>query len=101
MCRFTITKKETSDGLISELLSPLATRTDSGSFVCLTWNPFGQSELTSKVLVEDVPDEPSDIKIVERGSKSITFKITAPYSGNSQIGKFIVHWKREKGLRLL
>ncbi|RWS03186.1 cell adhesion molecule-like protein, partial [Dinothrombium tinctorium] len=93
--RLTIARKETIDGAISELISLVASRSDSGSYLCIASNPFGQSELTSRVLVEEVPDEPSDIKIVDRGSKSITFKVTPPYSGNSQINKYIVQWKRE------
>ncbi|RWR99185.1 cell adhesion molecule-like protein, partial [Leptotrombidium deliense] len=53
-------------------------------------------ELTTRVLVEEVPDAPNDVKVVERGSKSVTLKIEAPYSGNSELVKYIIQWKKQK-----
>ncbi|XP_015784401.1 Down syndrome cell adhesion molecule [Tetranychus urticae] len=95
--RYTVSEKETPTGLISNLITPVSTRSDSGSFLCITWNPYGQSEMTSRVLVEEPPDPPSDLIAHEFGSKSISLRYSLPYSGNSPVTKYIIQWKKDGG----
>lgn len=97
MIRYTVSEKETPTGLISNLITPVSTRSDSGSFLCITWNPYGQSEMTSRVLVEEPPDPPSDLIAHEFGSKSISLRYSLPYSGNSPVTKYIIQWKKDGG----
>uniref|UniRef100_T1K8A2 Down syndrome cell adhesion molecule n=1 Tax=Tetranychus urticae TaxID=32264 RepID=T1K8A2_TETUR len=97
--RYTVSEKETPTGLISNLITPVSTRSDSGSFLCITWNPYGQSEMTSRVLVEEPPDPPSDLIAHEFGSKSISLRYSLPYSGNSPVTKYIIQWKKD-GVKL-
>ncbi|RWS18464.1 cell adhesion molecule-like protein, partial [Leptotrombidium deliense] len=42
------------------------------------------------------PYAPNDVKVVERGSKFVTFKIVAPYYGNNELLKYIMQWKKQK-----
>ena len=72
-------------------------RTDSGTFVCEARNAFGMAKLNSRVLVEEVPDPPFDVKAIEVGSRGITVRWSHPHTGNLPISKYVVQWKREKG----
>ena len=83
-------------GISSKLNAISAVRSDSGSYSCLTWNAYGQNEMISRVLVEETPDPPSDLKVRQLGSKSVSIQFTAPYSGNSAITKYIFQWKLAK-----
>ncbi|RWR99467.1 cell adhesion molecule-like protein, partial [Leptotrombidium deliense] len=94
--KYKVKKKETNDGLMSELIATSSTRFESGSYLCITWNAYGQSELTTRVIVEEAPDAPNDVKVFERGSKFVTFKIVAPYYGNNELLKYIMQWKKQK-----
>lgn len=85
-------------GVKSELISVQpVTRPDSGLFVCRALNSYGQAELNTQVLVLEPPDPPSGIQAIKHGSRNITLKWELPFSGNSQITKFIIQWKRENG----
>lgn len=43
------------------------------------------------------PDAPQDAKVLEFGSRSAKIGWTAPYSGNSPILQYLVHYKEESG----
>lgn len=96
--RYSISSKETEEGLISELTSVTTSRPDSGSYVCIAFNTYGQAELNNRVLVEEVPDPPFDLKVMELGSKGITLRWSHPFTGNLPLNKYVIQWKRDKGL---
>lgn len=83
--------------MTSELEAKSMGRSDSGSFVCEARNAFGIAKLNSRVLVEEVPDPPFDLKAIEIGSKGLTVHWAHPHTGNLPISKYIVQWKRDKG----
>lgn len=95
--RFTISTKETDSGLVSELTAPTTSRPDSGTFTCTAWNAYGQSELSNRVLVEEVPDPPFGLKVSEVGSKGINLRWSPPFTGNIPLNKYVIQWKRENG----
>ena len=74
-----------------------ATRWDSGSFNCEARNAFGLAKFNSRLLVEEVPDAPLDVKVVEVASKGLTLRWNTPFNGNLALTKYIIQWKKDKG----
>ena len=75
-------------------------RSESGSFVCEARNAFGIAKLNSRVLVEEAPDPPFDLKTIEVGSRGASVRWAHPHTGNLPISKYVVHWKRDAGKSL-
>ncbi|CAN7984984.1 unnamed protein product, partial [Ixodes hexagonus] len=95
--RFIFEDTPTADGLTSSLLFAAAERSDSGLYTCLTSNKFGKDETNIKLLVQETPDAPDDIRVVEASSRRITLRWNAPFSGNSDILGYFIQWKEVAG----
>ena len=95
--RYSISTRDTEEGLVSEISLKTTTRADSGAFVCEARNAFGIAKLNNRILVEEVPDPPFDLKVTEVGSKGLTLKWSPPFTGNLALNKYIIQWKRERG----
>lgn len=66
-----------------------AQRSDSGIFTCLVNNSYGDDQAIIQLIVQEPPEPPRDVKILERYSRSVKFSWSLPFNGNSQILK---HW---------
>lgn len=95
--RYSISQKASEDGLVGELLVLKSGRADNGLYECKATNPYGESQLSTHVLVEEIPDPPTNLQASEIGSRDVTLKWSMPYTGNSPITKYIIEWKRDKG----
>lgn len=88
------TKQE--DGLISELVIHSTERGDNGLYTCSVKNDHGQEERSIKLSVIEIPEAPSDVRVSEVWSRSVSITWTAPFNGNSQLTKYLIHiWKEE------
>ncbi|XP_042142403.1 Down syndrome cell adhesion molecule homolog [Ixodes scapularis] len=94
---FTQEDTPTADGLTSSLRFAAAERSDSGLYTCLTSNKFGKDETNIKLLVQETPDSPDDIRVVEASSRRITLRWNAPFNGNSDIIGYFIQWKEVAG----
>ncbi|CAN8004178.1 unnamed protein product [Ixodes pacificus] len=94
---FTQEDTPTTDGLTSSLRFAAAERSDSGLYTCLTSNKFGKDETNIKLLVQETPDSPDDIRVVEASSRRITLRWNAPFNGNSDIIGYFIQWKEVAG----
>ena len=83
----------TNFGLISEILIDKAARTDSALFTCLASNAFGYDDTNIQLIVQEAPDSPHDIQIVEIGSRKVKLSWSPPYSGNSPITFYYILYK--------
>lgn len=71
-------------------------RIDGGTYTCAVKNDHGQQEKSTKLVVVEVPEAPLDVRVNEIWSKSASIQWSAPFSGNSQILKYILrYWKSE------
>lgn len=77
---------------------PSAERTDSAQLGCIAFNLYGQSEMNTQLLVEEVPDAPNGLQVVDITSRSVSIKWSIPFSGNNPISKYIIQWKADKDL---
>ncbi|KAL3225129.1 hypothetical protein MRX96_049360, partial [Rhipicephalus microplus] len=67
-----------------------AERSDSATFSCTASNPFGKDTGSSRVIVQEVPDAPEDLRVAEVTSNVVSLVWTAPYAGNSPITSYSI-----------
>ena len=96
--RYSVTERQTEEGIISELRTDNAERSDSSIFSCFAFNLWGKSEMTVQVVVEEEPDPVLDLRVAELGPKSASIQWSEPFSGNNAINKYIIEWKKGKYL---
>lgn len=90
--RYHVYETKTEKGFTSELLIRMTERVDGALFKCVARNNYGQDEKTIKLLIVEVPEPPSDVRINEIWSRSATISWSQPYHGNSEIVKYLLHY---------
>ncbi|XP_054724884.1 cell adhesion molecule DSCAML1-like [Uloborus diversus] len=93
--RYELTETVLSGGTTSELVIRRADRRDSALYTCMASNAFGQDDTNMQLIMQEPPDAPQDLKVLEFGSRNAKLGWTAPYSGNSQITQYILYYKEE------
>lgn len=91
--RYSIREQTLDDGMVSELGISHTYRQDSGIYVCMANNAFGQDELLIQLVVQEVPESPKNLRINSQQSRSIQISWNVPFSGNSQIEEYIIQHK--------
>ncbi|KAL3212373.1 hypothetical protein MRX96_035975 [Rhipicephalus microplus] len=91
--RYELVKTVQTTGITSEIIIRQTDRRDSALFTCLATNNFGQDDTNIQLIIQEPPDAPQDLKVVEAGSRSVKLEWTAPYSGNSAITHYTVQYK--------
>ncbi|XP_027200457.2 cell adhesion molecule Dscam1-like isoform X1 [Dermatophagoides pteronyssinus] len=69
-------------------------RQDSTIYTCIASNDFGTDNTSVQLIVQEVPDAPPGVEIVEVSSRSIQLQWKSPYSGNSPLIRFHVQYRR-------
>ncbi|XP_064480157.1 cell adhesion molecule Dscam1-like [Ornithodoros turicata] len=87
----------TSEGLSSSLVFAATDRADSGLYTCVTSNKYGRDETNIKLLVQETPDPPDDIRVIEAASRRILLRWNVPFNGNSEVLGYIIQWKPVTG----
>ncbi|KAI1305179.1 Down syndrome cell adhesion molecule -like protein [Halotydeus destructor] len=94
LSKYAVSTRETHDAILSQLSSTsLSTRGDSGTYKCTASNGYGRSSRQVRLLVEEEPDSPRNVRIVEILAKSVRVVWDKPYEGNSPLTKYIIVWK--------
>ncbi|XP_071035293.1 cell adhesion molecule Dscam1-like [Parasteatoda tepidariorum] len=93
--RYELTDTVLGGGTTSQLTIRRADRRDSALYTCIASNAFGQDDTNIQLIMQEPPDAPQDVKVLEFGSRSAKIGWAAPYSGNSQISQYILHYKEE------
>ncbi|OXA55653.1 Down syndrome cell adhesion molecule-like protein Dscam2, partial [Folsomia candida] len=71
--RYTFRQQELEDGILSELLIASVDRSDSGAYSCRASNPFGSDHTIVTLNVQEPPEQPGNLRVVEVGSRSVGF----------------------------
>lgn len=90
--RYEITEKLTDNGIISYLDILKAERKDSGLFTCFAYNQYGHDDSNIQLIVQEKPDPPQDIQIVEINPRSIKLAWSSPFNGNLPITSYHVQY---------
>ncbi|XP_071040725.1 cell adhesion molecule Dscam1 isoform X2 [Parasteatoda tepidariorum] len=91
--RYEMTTESRKDSLISKISIHSVDRRDSALFTCVATNAYGQDDTNLQLIVQEAPDSPGNILATEIGSRTITIRWAAPYSGNSPIVSYKVQHK--------
>lgn len=91
--RYSIREQTLDDGMVSELGISHTYRQDSGIYVCIANNAYGQDELMIQLVVQEVPEAPKNLRINLQQSRTIQISWNIPFSGNSPIEEYILQYK--------
>ncbi|KAH7982523.1 hypothetical protein HPB52_005466 [Rhipicephalus sanguineus] len=95
--RYVLKEENDERGRLSTLKIRTAERSDSATFSCTASNPFGKDTGSSRVIVQEVPDAPEDLRVAEVTSNVVSLVWTAPYAGNSPITSYSIIYQPTLG----
>nr|XP_050864341.1 cell adhesion molecule Dscam2-like isoform X5 [Vespula vulgaris] len=93
--RYNIKEENTTDGLISVLGFASTSREDSGRYFCIATNAYGRDETTIHLYIQEPPDFPRNLHVIEKGSRYIKIGWTTSQDGNSPITQYIIEYKTD------
>ncbi|XP_071538790.1 cell adhesion molecule Dscam2-like isoform X2 [Panulirus ornatus] len=79
---------------VLELVVTGVAREDGGQYVCTADNAHGHASTTVTLLVQEPPDLPRSLHVVDKGSRHVHLAWEAPQDGNSPITKYTLHYTR-------
>ncbi|XP_021928600.1 Down syndrome cell adhesion molecule-like protein Dscam2 isoform X2 [Zootermopsis nevadensis] len=88
--RFYLKESHLDSSAMSQMMIHHAVTEDSGKYVCIASNPFGKDETVVQLSVQDVPEPPIDIRVLECGSRDVKLAWNEPQNGNSPILHYAV-----------
>lgn len=74
--------------IISSLKIDSVKRKDSSLFTCSVSNAFGEDEMNIRLIVQEAPEAPKDVRLLEVNSRSAKISWSLPFNGNNQITKY-------------
>ncbi|XP_018307184.1 Down syndrome cell adhesion molecule-like protein Dscam2 isoform X1 [Mycetomoellerius zeteki] len=93
--RYTLKEDNTTDGAVSILGFVSTSREDSGRYFCIASNAYGRDEMTIHLYIQEPPDFPRNLHVIEKGSRHINLGWTTSQDGNSPITQYIIEYKTE------
>ncbi|XP_063973280.1 cell adhesion molecule Dscam1 isoform X2 [Diachasmimorpha longicaudata] len=91
--RLSIAQVKTDTGLKSQLSIASSDRQDSGTYRCTADNAYGRSEHLVYLAVQERPDPPTALEVIEIGSRSIRLSWKRSFDGNSPIRNYIIQYR--------
>ncbi|XP_067215052.1 cell adhesion molecule Dscam1 isoform X3 [Linepithema humile] len=95
--RYTIREEILANGVLSDLSIKRTERSDSALFTCVATNAFGSDDTSINMIVQEVPEVPYGLKVLDKSGRSVQLSWAAPYDGNSPMKKYIIEYKISKG----
>ncbi|XP_039283562.1 Down syndrome cell adhesion molecule-like protein Dscam2 isoform X29 [Nilaparvata lugens] len=95
--RYTIREEILPNGVLSDLSIKRTERTDSALFNCVATNAFGSDDTSINMIVQEVPEVPYGLKVLDKSGRTVQLSWAAPYDGNSPIKRFLIEYKISKG----
>ncbi|XP_068990774.1 Down syndrome cell adhesion molecule 1 isoform X2 [Neodiprion pinetum] len=95
--RYTIREEILANGVLSDLSIKRTERTDSALFTCVATNAFGSDDTSINMIVQEVPEVPYGLKVLDKSGRSVQLSWAAPYDGNSPIKRYLIEYKISKG----
>lgn len=94
MRSYTIREQILDDGMVSELGISHTYRQDTGMYICQASNAFGQDETSIHLIVQEVPEQPKNLRINAQQSRSLQLTWSQPFAGNSPIIEYHIQYKQ-------
>lgn len=94
---YSIRAQQLAEGMVSELSIERAIRQDTAIFTCSAGNAYGSDDMNIQLIVQEIPEPPRNVRVMDQLSRSIGISWTQPYSGNSPITNYIIQYKPASG----
>ncbi|XP_033323157.1 Down syndrome cell adhesion molecule 3 isoform X4 [Megalopta genalis] len=91
--RQSIRQIKAENGLKSQLSIGSSDRQDSGVYRCTAENAYGRSEHLIYLAVQERPDPPASLEVIEIGSRSIRLLWKRAFDGNSPIRNYVIQYQ--------
>ncbi|XP_069971593.1 cell adhesion molecule Dscam1 [Penaeus vannamei] len=91
--RIEVREEVIDGGLTSELALTSAARSHSATYTCHAANAFGRDTRNIELVVQEEPEQPKNLRVVETHSRRVKLSWTAPYNGNSPIQNYLIQYK--------
>ncbi|XP_043269645.1 Down syndrome cell adhesion molecule-like protein Dscam2 isoform X2 [Venturia canescens] len=95
--RYTIREEILANGVLADLSIKRTERSDSALFTCVATNAFGSDDTSINMIVQEVPEVPYGLKVLDKSGRSVQLSWAAPYDGNSPIKRYVIEYKISKG----
>ncbi|KAK0071794.1 hypothetical protein PV325_012360, partial [Microctonus aethiopoides] len=95
--RYTIREEILANGVLADLSIKRTERGDSALFTCVATNAFGSDDTSINMIVQEVPEVPYGLKVLDKSGRSVQLSWASPYDGNSPIKRYIIEYKMSKG----
>ncbi|XP_072155021.1 cell adhesion molecule Dscam1 isoform X2 [Bemisia tabaci] len=95
--RYTIHEEILPNGVLSDLSIKATERGDSALFTCVATNAFGSDDTSINMIIQEVPEVPYGLKVLDKSGRSVQLAWSAPYDGNSPIKRYVIEYKISKG----
>ncbi|CAD7083563.1 unnamed protein product [Hermetia illucens] len=92
--RYKLREQVVDDGMMSELGISHTYRQDTGIYICQASNAFGQDEMSIQLIVQEVPEQPKNLRINSQQSRSMQLTWSQPFAGNSPIEDYHIFYKQ-------
>ncbi|XP_069192476.1 cell adhesion molecule Dscam2 isoform X3 [Procambarus clarkii] len=79
---------------VLELVVTNVMREDGGQYVCTADNAHGHASTTVTLLVQEPPDLPRSLHVIDKGSRHVRLAWEVPQDGNSPITKYTLRYTR-------
>ncbi|KAF8789149.1 Down syndrome cell adhesion molecule-like [Argiope bruennichi] len=95
--RYIIKEKSAKLQTQSEFLVSNVSRNDTGIYTCTATNDIGEDEAVVKLVVQGIPDAPSNVTVLNITSRSLTLHWEILNNGNSHITGSIIQYQTHSG----
>ena len=94
--RYTIREESSEDGVLSTISIKRTQREDSALFTCVATNPFGSDDTSINLIIQERPETPFGLKVLDKKSRTVKLSWQAPYDGNSNLTRYVIEFKPTK-----
>ncbi|PNF13800.1 hypothetical protein B7P43_G12441, partial [Cryptotermes secundus] len=95
--RYTMREEILPNGVLSDLSIKQTERTDSALFTCEATNAFGIDDTSINLIIQEVPEVPYGLRVLDKSGRSVQLSWAAPYDGNSPIKRYLIEYKIARG----
>jgi len=86
--KFTIRNETWPKRIVSSLKIETVSRKDSAIFTCLVSNVYGKDEMSIHLTVQEPPESPKFLKVIDHRSREAKLSWYQSFNGNSEINRF-------------
>ncbi len=96
LTRYTIREESTKDGMLSTISIKRTQREDSALFTCVATNAFGSDDTSINLIVQEKPETPYGLRLLDKTGRTVKLSWQAPYNGNSNLTRYVIQFKPTK-----